>query len=381
MTMRIGLDAHLLGRGKGGVERVVHHMVQLLPDNLPDHEFVVLINRDFQPPFRARSNVRFRRLLVSDPLLQRSVLLPWLARRERLDCIHVQRAAPPFVRGRIVLHVHDLLPLTAPGDHPGFRDGIVRRLTPGSIRRADVVLTVSEAVATEIRTLFPDTAGKLTAVPNGVDTAFFRPRAEHAARGPVHVRLGLDGNYVLYLGALMPRKNLEVALRGFSAFLQNGRKPAGSRPFKLVLAGMSRSDAYASELRRIADRVAPGSICFAGFLPDQECLALLQHASIFLAPSRGEGFDLPALEAMACGIPVICSDLPVHRELLGPDVVYFSTDEPHSLAAALTSLESERRSRERVEAGLRRAATFTWEAAMQRLATVYRGIPAPFSYG
>lgn len=366
--MRIGLDAHILGKGKGGVERVVHQMVRLLPGLMPESQFVVFTKKDYTAPFAPRPNVRYRRLPVDDPLLQRSLVLPWLARRERLDLLHVQRAAPPCVRARLIVHTHDLLPLTAPADHQGFRDRLVRRLTPGSIRRANGVLTVSESVAAEIRQLFPQAADKLAAIPNGIDVNFFRPKPAGATRGAIHTRLNLAGDYVLYLGALMSRKNLEVAIRGFGQYLSN----PSARGTKLVLAGMTRSREYETGLRALAGEVAPGAVVFTGFVTDEECLALLQHAAVFLAPSRGEGFDFPALEAMACAIPVICSELPVHHELLDDDALYFPTDQPAALAAALRLVNGDASLRARLIAGgPARAARYTWEDAMARIAAFY----------
>ncbi|MGA3007568.1 MAG: glycosyltransferase, partial [Opitutaceae bacterium] len=266
--MRIGLDAHLLGQGKGGVERVVHHMVRLLPALLPASEFVVFTRRGYTAPFGPRPNVRYRRLPVADPLLQRSLVLPWLARRERLDLLHVQRAAPPCIRARLVVHTHDLLPLTAPADHRGLRDQLVRRLMPRSIRRADGVLTVSESVAAEIRSHFPHASGKLTAIPNGIDANFFRPKPPGARRTSIHSRLNLTGDYVLYLGALMPRKNLDVAVRGFGEYLRDPLLRPSARDTKLVLAGMTRSKAYESGLRALAGHLAPGAVVFAGFVTE-----------------------------------------------------------------------------------------------------------------
>ncbi len=376
--MRIGIDAHILGKGKGGVERVIHHMVRLLPACLPDSEFVVFINRHYRPTFTPRANVRYRSLLLSDPVLQRSFILPWLARRERLDLLHVQRAAPPCVRARLIVHTHDLLPLTAPADHRGWRDQLVRRLTPASLRRADHILTVSESVAAEIGRMFPWSAGKTTAIYNGVDRDFFRPKKDGAPRGATHARFGLSGPYVLYLGALVERKNLSVAIRGFSQLLRGCEARGDHNPIKLVMAGMSRSDAYVAEIRALADELAPGRVCFTGFIDDSECLELLQQADAFLAPSRGEGFDLPALEAMACAVPVICSELPVHRELLGDDALYFETGSPDSLADGLHRLVGDSALATRLRAaGLSRASRYTWENAMTRLAGVYQKMIRP----
>ncbi len=373
--MRIGIDAHILGKGKGGVERVVHQMVRWLPDLQPDNEFVIFVNRRYVPPFPARRNVRFRWLPISEPLVQRSLILPWMAFRENLDILHVQRAAPPRSRAQLVVHVHDLLPLTARQDHRSFRDQVVRRLIPRSLRAADRVLTVSRSVADEIASLFPDVAAKVVAIPNGVDGELFQPKAADAPRAGIHGRLGLRGEYILYLGALMERKNLEVAILGFQEFLQRRASIGEAGRFKLVLAGMSRSGSHAEHLRNLAAHSKAGAIRFAGFISDTDCTALLQHASAFLAPSRGEGFDLPALEAMACAIPVLCSDIPVHRELLGEDAIFFPPDEPGKMAAGLFQLLDQPGLRAHLEMrGPKRAAAFNWEDSMRRLGDLYRGL-------
>jgi glycosyltransferase involved in cell wall biosynthesis len=372
--MRIGLDAHILGKGKGGVERVVHQMVRLLPELLPRSEFVIFTKKHCVLPFGHRRNVRYVRLPVSDPLLQRSIVLPWLARREKLDLLHVQRAAPPCTKAKLILHTHDLLPLTAPADHRGLRDRLVRRLTPISLRKADCVLTVSQSVAREIRALFPRVAPRVAAVLNGIEGGLFQPKLPDAVRPEIHTRLGVDGEYVLYLGALMARKNLEVSLRAFGQLLIRLRSENRPVP-KLVLAGMSRSAEFVKQLRAIATEIGPEGVCFTGFVSDEECVALLQHATMFLAPSRGEGFDLPALEAMACAVPVVCSDIEVHRELLGSDAVFFRTDSASDLARQLHRLFTEKAlAIDLARRGPLRAARFTWESAMEQLAQLYTDI-------
>ena len=371
--MRIGIDAHILGKGKGGVERVVEQMVRLLPGFMPEATFVAFINKSYVPRFAAK-NLSFRRLAFSDPVIQRSVILPWLCWREKLDVLHVQRAAPLGVKSKVIVHTHDLLPLTHPSDHSGWRDAIVRRMTRRSLMRADRILTVSDTVAREITTLFPSTTGKVDYILNGIDTTFFNTKSSEALRGAVHQRLGLSGDYILYLGALMPRKNLDVAIEGFSAYLRAPNNSTSPRQIKLVIAGMTRSSEYEAKLRALASKSAPDNIVFAGFLSDDECLDLLQHSKLFLAPSRGEGFDLPALEAMACGIPVICSDLDVHRELMESDAIYFSTNDHQSLALSIqNALEgpSAAIDREKLRA---RALRYSWQTSMGRLADLYRSL-------
>ena len=368
--MHIALDAHSLGKGLGGVERVVRMLAERLPALLPQNRFTFFINRRYQPDFLEPDNVRWVRLPVDDPIIQRSLTLPWLTRKLGVDLLHVQRIAPPFTAGRVIAHVHDLLPLTEPQDHPGLRDGLVRWLTPGTLRRADHILTVSETMKAEIIRLFPATQGKITAIPNGILARHFSPAEPGEPRAEVHRRFGLTDPYIYYLGAICPRKNLEVVVRGWAAFVT---KNPTSR-LQLVLTGMDRSPGYGAFLAGLAAKLGVAErIVWTGFLTDAECLAVLRHARLFLAPSRGEGFDLPALEALACGVPVLCSDIPVHHELLAGCGTFFSPAEPAALTAAITRNESAHRLRALlIAAGRQRAKDFSWDASARSVAQLYR---------
>ena len=361
--MRIGIDAHILGKGRGGVERVVLQMVQQVPDLLPGHSFIIFTNRSYRPPFPDRPNVRYVSLPLSDPVIQRSLLLPWLVRRWRLDLLHVQRIAPPFPGCRLVVSIHDILPLTDRSSHPGWRNELVRRLTPGSIRRADRIVTVSGAVRDELAERFPKSAGRVRVIYNGIDPEFYRnDGADDSAAGE------RDGRpYLLYMGAIAPRKNLEVVLRAFRILLNVSRRA------RLVLAGLIRSHAYQERLERlVAELDLTGAVTFTGFISDEDYRSWLRGARLFLAPSRGEGFDLPALEAAASARAVICSDIPVHRELLGNGAVFFPPDDARALARCLEDLWEQEEERNRLgQAARQRASDFTWERMAGQLAALY----------
>lgn len=367
--MRIGIDAHVLGKGKGGTERYVQQLLEHVPLLLPEHEFVALVNRHYAHARPLPPNLRLVSLPVSDPLIQRSIVLPFITRKLRLDLLHVQRIAPPAVRCPVVLTVHDLLPITHPADHPGLRSTMVRWLTPGSVLKARAVLTVSHTMREEIARCYPSAADRIFAVYNGAEHGFFHPlEAPADAPSPVQERLGINGEYLLYLGAITERKNLAVLLRGFERFVR-ARK---TRPV-LVIGGMCRAPGLLAELRELARALGIEPLVrFAGFLTEDEYRDLLQRASLFVAPSRGEGFDLPPLEAMACGIPVVASDIPVHRELFEGWCKTFSTNDPADLADALERLWDDGPERVRLSAlGRERALEFTWEAMSRQIASIY----------
>jgi alpha-1,3-rhamnosyl/mannosyltransferase len=236
-------------------------------------------------------------------------------------------------------------------------------LPPGSIRRADRIVTVSGAVRDELAERFPESADRVTAIYNGIDPEFYRKEgADDSA-----ARERDDRPYLLYMGAIAPRKNLEIALRAFRIFLK------GPRRARLILAGLIRSRAYQERLDRlVAELDLTGAVTFTGFISDENYRSLLKSARLFLAPSRGEGFDLPALEAGASARAVICSDIPVHRELLGDGAVFFPPDDAQALARHMGDLWEREEERNRLgQVACQRAADFTWERMAGQLAALY----------
>jgi glycosyltransferase involved in cell wall biosynthesis len=150
----------------------------------------------------------------------------------------------------------------------------------------------------------------------------------------------------------------------------------GARRARLILAGLVRSPVYQERLDRLVTELdLSGAVIFTGFIPDEKYRALLNGARLFVAPSRGEGFDLPALEAAASARAVICSDIPVHRELLGEASVFFPHGDAEALARCLEDLWERPEERDRLgHAARARAADFTWERMAAQLAALYLDI-------
>ena len=370
--MRIGIDAHVLGKGIGGVERYVAKLVELLPQAAPEHEYIVFAGRAAADMLQPSGNVRIVVPAAQDPLIARSVLLPLLARRHRLDVLQVQRISPPLPGCKVVLTVHDLLPLTCPADHRGFRNMLIRLLTPASIRAAHRVITVSLTMAAQITRLYGLAPGRVAAVYNGVDHDLFKPGSIGADASALS-RFNIGKPFILYVGAMEPRKNLALLLEAFKTV-----HDALDGSVVLVMAGMTRSADYAADLAARAQNLGiAGAVHSTGFVTDAQCVELLHAARIFVAPSRGEGFDLPPLEAMACGVPVVCSDIDVHRELFDGAAAFFATDSAQSLAAALRQVWDSADMRSALQQqGFATAQNFTWENTACNLANLYRSIAA-----
>lgn len=325
--MRIGIDAHVLGKGIGGVERFLAHLVALLPAELEDHQLVVFVDAkaSLRVTLPQADNLEIVPLLVSNPLVERSILLPWLVRRHRLDILLVQRLAPWFCgRCQLVVTVHDLTPLKYPQAYRGLTNALIRLLTGDSVRRAKLVFTPTQVIADEVAQFFNQPAEKIVPFYNGVDTQVFFPKL-----------LTSSSPYIFTSGAIEARKNIETLLRA--------RALLGSNfPWHVWIAGGIRDAHYRSVLESLVHELGlADQVQWLGFVNEAQLVELYQGAKAFVTASRDEGFNIPPLEAMACDIPVLCSDIPVHRELFDGAAIFFPSESPEALAAALLHLHDD----------------------------------------
>lgn len=359
---RIGLDAHILGSGKGGVEQCVRQLCQHLPGVAPEARLYFFIRGGYVPDWPLPSNAVFVHLPDAPLLVQRFLVLPFLARRYGLDLLHVQRICPVLTGCPVVVSVHDIFPVLHPAEHPGMRNAFVRALTGPSIKVARVVLTVSESSRADILQHYGTPPEKVRVILNGVDAPSFPAAAARESE---------DGG-MLFVGALEPRKNLEVALRAFALFQKT--RPEQRTQFTLV--GGERQPGYRRRLETLTEELGlAGAVRFTGYVDDATLTGLLRGARLLVAPSRAEGFNIPPLEAMAAGTPVICSDIPVHRELFSGAVDFFPPGDAQGLAAAIGRTWSVSPAREaRLAVGKKLAARLTWERNAREHWKVYSAL-------
>jgi alpha-1,3-rhamnosyl/mannosyltransferase len=263
----------------------------------------------------------------------------------------------------LVSVVHDLTPLTHPEWH-------ARRTLIGfvpmwerTVERASRFVCVSQATARDLAARYPETAPRIRVAANGVDAAFFSPSEDAAARQETRQRYAAGRPYVLYLGTLEPRKNVETLVLACERLWGRRR----SRP-DLVLAG-GLGWKTGSLHRRIARSAYRDKIHVTGYAPREAARALYRAAEAFAYPSLEEGFGLPILEAMACGTPVVSSDAEALVEVGGDAALRAPARDADALAAALErALEDEGLRATLKSRGPARAAQFRWEDAARRTA-------------
>ncbi|RFU21887.1 glycosyltransferase family 1 protein [Geodermatophilus marinus] len=364
--MRIGLDGTpLLGRPTG-VGRYVSGLLGALVattgdaarDDVRVTAFTLRGGRGLAAVVPAGAAARPRpapaRLLRL--VWSRSELVPVTLLAGRSDVFHgTNFTLPPTGRAGGVVTVHDLAYLHHP-DTVARSSAAYRELVPRSIARAAQVVVPSAAVAAELRETYRLAEDRVTVTPLGVDEAW--SRATPPGPGDRR-RLGLPEDYLVAVGTIEPRKGLPGLLTAYRALLSV--RPQAP---PLVLVGPEGWGA-ALEL----DPFPAGAVRFTGYLADDDLRGTVAGARALVFPSRYEGFGLPPLEALACGVPVIASDLPVTREVLGGAARLTGSAEElvdalvEAVDGTLPGDPGSRRSH---------ASAWTWERCAERTRTAYR---------
>lgn len=313
------------------------------------------------------SERRGRRSRVRRGLARELAYLPFgLSRQVRSRGAHLLHCPAPLAPLRApvpcVVTVHDALAW----DHPGWltraNAAQLRLVLPRVLARAALVLTGSEFSRARLAAALGLDPARVRVTPYGLDPVFSPgPRPE-----ALLARLGVSGRYVLTVGTLQPRKNVEALLRASSGLREGGLD------HELVVVG-ARGWLDDDVLERLRAQALRGALHLTGRVSDAELVDLYRGADVFVFPSRYEGFGFPALEAMACGTAVVAADRGSLPELVGSSGVIVDPDDPSSMERALAELlSSPPRRRELVEGGLRRAAEFTWERCAELTHDAYR---------
>lgn len=325
---------------------------------------------DAVPPTAVSYGVRRTALKTRAIVEAYRIVSPWLkARALRGFDDHVFHGPnfylPPF-RGKCVVTMHDLSPFTWSHCHPPERVRYMQAEIRQTLKRASVLITDSEFTRRELAGYFNWPMERIHAVPlaTGRD---FRPRGDGELRAAL-VRHGLDkGGYCLYAGTIEPRKNVGALLDAYGMLAADVRAR-----WPLVLVGY---EGWRSETlhARITEAERGGWVRYLGYVPAEDLPLLYAGARLFAFPSLYEGFGLPVLEAIASGVPVVCSNSSSLPEVVGDAAAMCAAEDVDALSELLgRGLEDEAWRRDAVEKGLQQARRFSWQRCAQETAAAYR---------
>jgi glycosyltransferase involved in cell wall biosynthesis len=362
---RVGLNAVFLQPRMGGMETYARRLVPSLLELRPDLEICIFLNEAGRELLAAEPWAD-KVELVTHPLLGRrftralseTTILGHLASHRSLDLLHsLALLAPLWMTPPSVLTVADVIWLRDPDSVEPATRTLWRLLVPPAARKAERVITYSEAARREI-------SEDLGVAQDRIDVVALGPGSEELAEptpeGELRSRLGLgDGPIVLSVGAIKPHKNLARLIEALPRVREDA--PAAV----LVLPGNPTD--HRAELIALAKRLEVArAIHFLGWVTDADLEGLYRAARCFVLPSVHEGFGLPVLEAMRRGVPVACSSASAVPEVAGDAALYFSPERPGEIAAAVGRLLADPElARSMAERGLEQQRLFSWRRSAE----------------
>jgi glycosyltransferase involved in cell wall biosynthesis len=344
-TPLVLLDADVLGRQRTGDETYVSALLAELPKLEADVRFAAVTRR----PELVPEGIEPVELPAHSQPIRMAWSLPRLLRRMRPALTHFQHVIAPGAPARTVVTIHDLSFERDP-TVMGARDRFFfRTMVPRSVRRADRVLAVSGRTKRDLVEYYGLDEAKVVVTRNGVDP-LFRPDGDRRDGDP----------YLLFVGALQPRKDPVVAIEALSLT---------SSGLRLVLVGPDKG--AERDARNAVSRLGlNGRVEFAGHVAKDELARLYRGAEALVFPSRYEGFGLPVVEAMASGTPVVATAAGALPEVAGEAAILVDPADPVALAGGI---ERALVDRERlVQAGLEQVRKYSWRETARRTLAVYR---------
>ena len=390
--MRIGIDGSCLSNRRG-FGRFARRLVDALARAVSPHRFTVFIDRPSvglvavpdrfervvvevkEAPSRAASaqgRRRWRDMIAMGQAVARSGI-------ELMYFPATYSFFPVWNVPKLVVTMHDTLPFSHPAlVFPRLSGRLAWWLKESAAARwADRIVTVSQASRRALEDWLGRPDPRIRVITEGPDP-IFGPRGADPAADVILRRYGLEPweRYLLYVGGLSPHKNLPRLIDALARTAETD--------VRLVLTG-DVHDVFHTDVPTVRTAIERfglvDRVLWTGFVPDQELVFLYSRAYALVQPSLLEGFGLPAVEAMACGTPVISSRAGSLPEVIGEAGVYFDPTDAGSMAAAIRALLSDAGRRDTLaRLALEQSQRFTWEAAARGLLDCFTELESPIDH-
>jgi glycosyltransferase involved in cell wall biosynthesis len=370
--MRIAIDAHTVGTKLGGNESYAVNLIEALAEiDTANHYTIYVTTNEARERFSSRwTNFKVRSTLPHTPLIRIPITLSAELRKNPVDVLHVQFTAPPFAPCPVVVSIHDLSFEHLPHTFNRRSRTQLRLTVRHSARRAAHILSLSEHTRHDIIETYGIKPQRVTAIPLAAPD-HFGPISDTRELQRVRHNYGIDGDYILSVGSIQPRKNLARLVRAYASL--RGEGSADKLP-RLVLVGKC-AWLYDETLRALDETNVKDAVVLTGYVPESDLPALYSGALCFVYPSYFEGFGLPPLEAMKCGAPVIVGNKTSLPEVVAGAALTVDPFDVEAIAGAIRRLINDSALRRELNLkGQERAKEFNWRETAKKTLAVYKEV-------
>ncbi len=375
--MRIAIDIRTINKPKSGVGYYVTNLIREFQGLDGKNDYCLISNNgDFEEEFgenpkfsHYKTKISNENHLVGD--LWENTILPWNLQKLGVEIFHGPAFMIPLIKGKLktVATIHDIVSYVMPETIPMKYAWYMRHLIKAVANKSDRIISDSESNKDDLMKWLNVPEKKIAVVPLAVSDRFAPPANREQVKTDVMKRYGIRENFMLFVGNLEPRKNLIRLMRAF----EKARGKLGSG-YQLVICG-KRGWLYKEILETFEQVNESGSVILTDYVSEVELLELYQSADMFVFPTLYEGFGLPVLEAMACGAPVITSDVSSLPEIAGAAALTVNPNDTDQIANAIIRLAGSTELRgELREKGIKRAALYSWAKTARATQEVYESV-------
>ncbi len=363
--MQIGIDARLVYHTRAGIGEYTLRLTQALARAFSEHRFTLLQDRRSRQPLVEAPNVAISHAFVPSHHRLEQRLLPWAVNRLAVDVFHSPDFIPPLrAVGPSVITIHDLAFLIYP--HFLTKDGArYYGQIDRAVRRANCIIAVSESTKHDLINKLGVSEDKISVIYEAADP-LFHPEDRAAALHHVQALFEIPSEFILFVSTIEPRKNIPGLLRAYKRLRDNYKlTPA------LVLVG---APGWLSEdVYKLVDELGLKPYCFfLGRVSTHDLHYLYNAALCLVHPAFYEGFGVTPLEAMACGTPVVVSNVSSLPEVVGDAALLVDPQNDEEITVALWRVLTDSALRAELSAkGLQRSGAFSWERAARQTMEVY----------
>jgi len=372
--MKIGIDIRMIGKKRTGDEAVFFNLVKNLAEIDQKNKYFLYTDRDPEKDQELKTEINklnltnnFKVIFVkkTNRFCWNFWALPNYLRKNPVDVFHTQYIAPFWLPKsiKLVLTIHDISFNFFPEYIKKSDLFFLKTLIPRSIRRADKIITVSESEKKNIVDFYKIPPEKVACAYNGVDFSRFSKKYSPEEIKKINIKYQiLDTRYILYIGTLQPRKNIPAVIEALKDL-----------DIKLVIAGNRKARNFDKKIdETIKKNNLANKAIFPGWIEEEDKPALLQMASCFVFPSLYEGFGIPIIEAMAAETPVVCSDIPVLREIGQDAALFCEAKNSREFAENISKILTDENLRnDLIEKGKKIAQNFTWQKTAEKTLEIY----------
>lgn len=369
--MRIGIDATALPPQPVGAGNYIIQLIRALSDLDVKDEFVIYAQRKGQVLINLPKHDRFEWIILEDRnpgfrLIWEQTLFPKLINETGVELLHsLHYTRPIFLPCASVVTFHDMTFFLYPELHTRIKQLFFPLAIRASARLADALITNSENTRRDAIRVLGIPPEKISATRLGVDPGF-KPISDNGIKKVIAEKYSLPERFILYVGLIEPRKNLPMLIKAYKQYIDEGGN------YHLVLVG-NYGWMYEEVLKQIVDLELEREVHFTGYIPQEDLPLVYNLSSLFVYPTIYEGFGLPVLEAMACGVPVITTNVSSLPEIVGGAGILVPVDDVDALYRAIKSvLGDEDLQIEMIQKGISRASKFSWQQTAKLTYLVYQ---------